>query len=1347
MKNNHLLVAFFLLVAFLFTACGGGGAGGGASSGGDPQLTQHAVKVNATGIKATGFSLQLTATGNTTQSLTIAANGAYPFGTALPDSTPYSVSINSQPTGQTCFLGSNKTGTVSGTDIIINATCSDNSVSPTGISVKVDLNALSSGETIKLTLNMTEAKTFSKPFLGIDTFATQLNNGDPYVVSIQTPPSGKICNLEGATGVISGGASPQVTISCALSSTPTYTVGGAVTGLNGAGLQLKLNGSEVVAINAGVASYTFSTALPSNSWLNATVDKQPSGQICTISNASQYISIANITNVNVICSNGPHVISGSVTGLKGAGLVLLQDGVESLSISNSGVFSFPTALSDGMNYSVTVKTHPAGQTCTVYRGSGTGITSSITNILAGCVDNAYEIGSKLSGYNSTTPLSLSLNGIYQLDFTDNWLYSTKVFNTYLKDGATYNVTILAQPYGQICTLTNPSGTVQGANITNISASCTTQPTTSGPYSVSVTTTGLLGSGLKLQLNGASNLSVTANGYSTFTTLLNTSASYSVTVQSQPGSPLQKCNVLNGSGTIAGGNITNIAVVCGNAVTALFPVNGARWLDYVKNPSGTALTALQDIACDANIDNGDIGACLNGGAYRIVEVGSLASCAGVTATDSLNAFNWLCDSSTGKVRIISNGLKPGVLLSSLMDFDKAEFKSNFITISNGGVPITTQPAIWWKNTVQINNTGEYQCCGGNNTIVLVSDNVPGFYTMESKSALLVRPGFAISGYSGGTTSIVTNAARSYNNNNDYLWIEGKINDVAANTYGGIGLQSNFAVIQGVEVLNTGDTGVVVDGHNTTIRGLVSNNNAGEGIFLWGSNLDASTLTATGNRGILAAIGISVGNKTGRLSNIVASNNPNAAAGLRVTPIMQSVSIEGVVANNNGRDGVFLGDSTTSFIGRNNVLRNISASGNGNMGIYVHNTSDSAVSGLTANNNGSYGIWLDSSNNSPVSDVVTAGNVKTGTYLFRWDSTTFNNLITSNNGEHGLLVSQTSNLNTSNISSHNNAVDGFYLSGNGTNVWFNLTASNNGNVGINNSSNDFNVFMGITTVNNGSHGIANTRFNGTHFSSLLSARNGGDGMNNQVFVDNQVYSNMASANNAGYGINMDSSGDYYTGLLRVGTNTKGNCFVNNSYGTTPGLVQGGTAQRPTTDCIRSGLTDATIIQGVNLTTSMVGAVSSEDTVNASDYLGASLLQNISDWTRFANSYRAWGKDGALGRCALAGENCRIWDWSASLADTGYSGSHAVLNVLALPATGNETLTITGWPVTVTYLRNAVEISGDSIGNDNYLCESGETCLYTPNIGSYQGHGALLPAGSIGTAGILKNITLVRYELNGR
>ena len=37
-------------------------------------------------------------------------------------------------------------------------------------------------------------------------------------------------------------------------------------------------------------------------------------------------------------------------------------------------------------------------------------------------------------------------------------------------------------------------------------------------------------------------------------------------------------------------------------------------------------------------------------------------------------------------------------------------------------------------------------------------------------------------------------------------------------------------------------------------------------------------------------------------------------------------------------------------------------------------------------------------------------------------------------------------------------------------------------------------------------------------------------------------------------------------------------------------------------------------------------------------------------------------------------------------------------------------------VTVLRNAIEIIGDGIGDDDGLCGTNESCIYTPNIGAY-------------------------------
>jgi Galactose oxidase, central domain/Kelch motif len=91
--------------------------------------------------------------------------------------------------------------------------------------------------------------------------------------------------------------------------------------------------------------------------------------------------------------------------------------------------------------------------------------------------------------------------------------------------------------------------------------------TGGPFSISVTVSGLSGTGLILQDNAKDNLTVTGNGNYTFATSIASGGTYAVTVQTQPVNPAQNCVVTGGNGT-ATANVTGIAIACTtNPVTA------------------------------------------------------------------------------------------------------------------------------------------------------------------------------------------------------------------------------------------------------------------------------------------------------------------------------------------------------------------------------------------------------------------------------------------------------------------------------------------------------------------------------------------------------------------------------------------------------------------------------------------------------------------------------------------------------------------------------------------------------------------------------------------------------------
>ena len=132
------------------------------------------------------------------------------------------------------------------------------------------------------------------------------------------------------------------------------------------------------------------------------------------------------------------------------------------------------------------------------------------------------------------------------------------------------------------------------------------------------------------------------------------------------------------------------------VAALFPNNGANWNDYVE---GT-VTASTDTACNAVSDT----ACVHGGERRVVMVTGMSSCAGLSASDDLGAFNWKCDGSTNPVRIVSTGLADGKTLSDLIDFATPGFKTNKVSVNLNGNPWGATPSTaWWSNPVAVNNS--------------------------------------------------------------------------------------------------------------------------------------------------------------------------------------------------------------------------------------------------------------------------------------------------------------------------------------------------------------------------------------------------------------------------------------------------------------------------------------------------------------------------------------------------------------------------------------------------------------------------------------------------------------------
>ena len=262
-------------------------------------------------------------------------------------------------------------------------------------------------------------------------------------------------------------------------------------------------------------------------------------------------------------------VAGQVTGLTGSGLVIQDGAGHQLSIdapgTTTGTFAFGTKLPAGTSVAVTVTHQPSSptQTCQVSNGTSASLAADLVAVTIVCDTNSYKVGGTVTG--------LSGSGlVLQDNHGDDLAISaagTFAFATAVDSGATYTVSVKTQPSNpaQACQVSGGSGTVGAADVTSVSVNCAVST-----YTVGGTVSGLVGTGLVLENNGADDLSVTGNGTFAFATPVASGQAFAITIKAQPGTPAQVCSVSQGTGTVASTNVTSVAVVC---ATNSYPVAG------------------------------------------------------------------------------------------------------------------------------------------------------------------------------------------------------------------------------------------------------------------------------------------------------------------------------------------------------------------------------------------------------------------------------------------------------------------------------------------------------------------------------------------------------------------------------------------------------------------------------------------------------------------------------------------------------------------------------------------------------------------------------------------------------
>ncbi len=115
---------------------------------------------------------------------------------------------------------------------------------------------------------------------------------------MRTQPLGQTCSLAASTGAGVAGTSVNVQITCSVNS---FRIAGTTSGLSGTNtVGLSLNGGTALIASNG--PFDFGPQIAFDGSYAVTVATQPTGQTCSVSNASGAGVVAHISNVAVVCS-------------------------------------------------------------------------------------------------------------------------------------------------------------------------------------------------------------------------------------------------------------------------------------------------------------------------------------------------------------------------------------------------------------------------------------------------------------------------------------------------------------------------------------------------------------------------------------------------------------------------------------------------------------------------------------------------------------------------------------------------------------------------------------------------------------------------------------------------------------------------------------------------------------------------------------------------------------------------------------------------------------------------------------------------------------------------------------
>jgi parallel beta-helix repeat protein len=389
---------------------------------------------------------------------------------------------------------------------------------------------------------------------------------------------------------------------------------------------------------------------------------------------------------------------------------------------------------------------------------------------------------------------------------------------------------------------------------------------------------------------------------------------------------------------------------------------------------------------------------------------------------------------------------------------------------------------------------------------------------------------------------------------------------------------------------------------------------------------------------------------------------------------------VVANNDGSDGSDMSEgeihivttnaADTYRIGADRVALIIAPG--------VTLTGSAAVNEYIVSAKSQDFLWLEGK--------VDATGDQYGYYLHN-DSFSVLEHVQADNGKYGVSLSSSPNNTLTNVTASGNSSGGIRLSSSSNNTLTNVTASGNHH-GVKLSSSSDNTLTNVTATGNPSAGVKLGSSSNNNTLTNVTATGNYEGVYVAYSSDNTLTNVTASGNSSG-GVSLPfSSNNTLANVTATGNSYGGIRLSSSSNNTLANVTASGNAR------------------GVHLDSSSDNTLANV-TASGNSYDGVSLSYSSNNY--FTGLLKV-GENSSTQCYVWGGTNPGLVDGTClnqGASDSEYSSDTSTLDVLTLPTPADtlpDRLTHT-WSdaSTTTLLRNAVEIQGDALGNENTLCET--------------------------------------------